>query len=553
MGALTSKPFAFIARPWELKSIASIDLIDGEGINIKFNVRGNAILRVLPKYTDFLNSEWINDRVRFNYDGINRARFRFVNISTIGIDKFLQLANKKITTLKKGDRLGWEFALKHLMRLFNPSLHNLLAIMSPQTDIESVISVKNLLSRFGSSDLMFETNNTAKYLLPSNNLKSASSNILPFLAEMALDPDFRINAADVYILVGVNIRFESSVMYSKLLKQLSNSFGQKKFILFNSTAIAHGTNYQSDIFNVGNKPEVFSKLLEGRHKYSKIIAKAKAPLFIIGAEVALDTREMLYSWCSKWSGETSAHYQQWNPVINCASGANSAGISVLSSSNIGKFNMRYINSSNYYGILLLGDFSKPLQLINDNNRERIAFIINQKSFTDISMPFIKNVVELPQMHTSELRSNFMNQFYKKQSTEIAVTVSNDERKPADILRILFQLWALENPREADNLADLRAAERYEPLLKAGHNSVIATDATLKMNDNKELSATDLPNLGKGKSVVIRKNFNKKGWVSNNNAAHNYFYADKVSQNSAPMALAHKQREFFDFNTFNYKY
>ena len=553
MGALTSKPFAFIARPWELKSIASIDLIDGEGINIKFNVRGNAILRVLPKYTDFLNSEWINDRVRFNYDGINRARFRFVNISTIGIDKFLQLANKKITTLKKGDRLGWEFALKHLMRLFNPSLHNLLAIMSPQTDIESVISVKNLLSRFGSSDLMFETNNTAKYLLPSNNLKSASSNILPFLAEMALDPDFRINAADLYILVGVNIRFESSVMYSKLLKQLSNSFGQKKFILFNSTAIAHGTNYQSDIFNVGNKPEVFSKLLEGRHKYSKIIAKAKAPLFIIGAEVALDTREMLYSWCSKWSGETSAHYQQWNPVINCASGANSAGISVLSSSNIGKFNMRYINSSNYYGILLLGDFSKPLQLINDNNRERIAFIINQKSFTDISMPFIKNVVELPQMHTSELRSNFMNQFYKKQSTEIAVTVSNDERKPADILRILFQLWALENSREADNLADLRAAERYEPLLKAGHNSVIATNATLKMNDNKELSATDLPNLGKGKSVVIRKNFNKKGCVSNNNAAHNYFYADKVSQNSAPMALAHKQREFFDFNTFNYKY
>jgi NADH dehydrogenase/NADH:ubiquinone oxidoreductase subunit G len=60
MGALTSKPFAFTARSWELKSIKSINLFDGEGVSIKFNIRNNEILRILPTFDSYLNNEWIN-------------------------------------------------------------------------------------------------------------------------------------------------------------------------------------------------------------------------------------------------------------------------------------------------------------------------------------------------------------------------------------------------------------------------------------------------------------------------------------------------------------
>ena len=75
VGALTSKPYAFTARSWELKNIETIDLFDSMCSNIKVNVKGNEVLRVLPLNNNILNEEWISDKSRFSYDGLNRKRF----------------------------------------------------------------------------------------------------------------------------------------------------------------------------------------------------------------------------------------------------------------------------------------------------------------------------------------------------------------------------------------------------------------------------------------------------------------------------------------------
>lgn len=83
VGALTSKPYAFTSRPWELVSYESIDIFDSLGSNIRVDVKGNIIMRILPKLNDNINEEWITDQIRFSYDGYRRERLTFPLIKLI--------------------------------------------------------------------------------------------------------------------------------------------------------------------------------------------------------------------------------------------------------------------------------------------------------------------------------------------------------------------------------------------------------------------------------------------------------------------------------------
>jgi NADH dehydrogenase/NADH:ubiquinone oxidoreductase subunit G len=74
VGALTSKPYAFSSRPWELKTVDTIDLSDGVGSNIKLNFKETEVVRVLPVTNDSVNEEWISDKTRFSFDGLKRLR-----------------------------------------------------------------------------------------------------------------------------------------------------------------------------------------------------------------------------------------------------------------------------------------------------------------------------------------------------------------------------------------------------------------------------------------------------------------------------------------------
>ena len=74
MGALTSKPYAFEARPWELKKTPSIDVMDAVGTNIRLDSRGRAVLRALPRINDDVNEEWASDKTRHAVDGLTHRR-----------------------------------------------------------------------------------------------------------------------------------------------------------------------------------------------------------------------------------------------------------------------------------------------------------------------------------------------------------------------------------------------------------------------------------------------------------------------------------------------
>jgi len=89
-GALTSKPYSFVARPWEFKSIESVDFFDSIGAAVRFDVRGDKIVRILPRLEEDINEEWISDKTRFSVDGF---RIQRIDTPLINIDQHFRLSN----------------------------------------------------------------------------------------------------------------------------------------------------------------------------------------------------------------------------------------------------------------------------------------------------------------------------------------------------------------------------------------------------------------------------------------------------------------------------
>jgi len=101
VGALTSKPYAFRARPWELKTVETIDVMDAVGSNIKINFKETEILRVLPNLNDSVNEEWISDKTRYSFDGLKKQRVG-KPFARNGSDELIQISwEEALTFLKK--------------------------------------------------------------------------------------------------------------------------------------------------------------------------------------------------------------------------------------------------------------------------------------------------------------------------------------------------------------------------------------------------------------------------------------------------------------------
>src|ERR1700753_512395 len=143
VGALTSKPYAFHARPWELKNTESIDVLDAVGSNIRVDSRGIQVMRIQPRTNDDVNEEWINDKTRYAYDGL----------------KFQRLTTPLI---KQGDRFvpaTWEDALTAIAEGLEASGakgDEIKAVAGALADTESLVALKDLINRLGSDNLTLD-------------------------------------------------------------------------------------------------------------------------------------------------------------------------------------------------------------------------------------------------------------------------------------------------------------------------------------------------------------------------------------------------------------
>jgi len=143
VGALTSKPYAFHARPWELKSTESIDVLDAVGSNIRVDSRGVQVMRIQPRTNDDVNEEWISDKTRYAYDGL----------------KFQRLT---VPLIKQGDRFvpaSWEDAMSAIAKGLASSGakgDEIQAVAGHLADTESLVALKDLVNRLGSDNLALD-------------------------------------------------------------------------------------------------------------------------------------------------------------------------------------------------------------------------------------------------------------------------------------------------------------------------------------------------------------------------------------------------------------
>ena len=213
VGALTYKPFAFTARPWDLKSIESIDLLDSLHSNIRVDIKGNRIFRILPRNNKRINECWISDYIRFSYESLQSFRIKYPFISLHS--SFLNLLESDISV-----RLGWEQCFEFFKVLFNfKNIHSFNFFIS------SGIGLFN--SNFFYSMSRFIKNSTFNIeSLPFFDIDSRSSYYLNSFNEYM--------KSNFFIFYNLDFKNNFSVFYSRVYNYIVNSFYKKHIFIIGS-------------------------------------------------------------------------------------------------------------------------------------------------------------------------------------------------------------------------------------------------------------------------------------------------------------------------------
>jgi NADH-quinone oxidoreductase subunit G len=247
VGALTAKPYAYIARPWELAKTESVDVLDALGSNIRVDSRGGRVLRVLPRLNEDVNEEWISDKTRHAHDGLARRR----------IDR---------PYLKRAGRLeecSWQEAFhaiaERLARLKGPQIA---AIAGDLADAEAMCALKDLMTTLGSPNLDCRQDGAA--LDPSCRAGYIFNSTIA-----------GIEQADRCLLIGANPRMEAAVMNARLRKRWVQGG-------FRAAAIGPALDLTFPVTPLGRGPETLAELAAGRGEWFEILKSAKRPMLILG-------------------------------------------------------------------------------------------------------------------------------------------------------------------------------------------------------------------------------------------------------------------------------
>ncbi|YP_001874760.1 NADH dehydrogenase subunit 11 (mitochondrion) [Hemiselmis andersenii] len=249
VGALTSKPYTFAARPWELKSVESIDTFDAVGSNIRIDIRGYEIMRILPRLNEKINEEWISDKTRFAFDGLKRQRLYDPLLNTDGT---------------KFEVISWQVALQQIVTQINQikKPFDFCAQLGPQSDLESTLLLKQLITKKNGTFINFHSN--------------ACQNNVDFKTAYRFNTTIsNLEKADFCLFLGINPRIEASLINLRL---------RKRYVSGNFKAVAFGTalNLTFPIYNLGSTVKALVKFVEGRHQFCEYLAKASTPTIIVG-------------------------------------------------------------------------------------------------------------------------------------------------------------------------------------------------------------------------------------------------------------------------------
>jgi NADH-quinone oxidoreductase subunit G len=250
VGALTSKPYAFTTRPWELRKTETIDVMDAVGSNIRVDTRGPEVMRVIPRLNEDVNEEWLADKSRFAYDGLKRQR---LDRPYVRKDGKLQAAS-------------WAEAFAAIAaKVKGVPGERIAALAGDLVDAESMVALKDLVEGLGSKNLdcrqdgaAFDTSARAGYLF---NTTIAG-----------------IEKADAILLIGTNPRWEAALVNARIRKRYLMG-GLKVGVIGQQLDMTYPTTY------LGAGPQTLQDVVDGKHAFSDVLKEAKRPMLILGAGV----------------------------------------------------------------------------------------------------------------------------------------------------------------------------------------------------------------------------------------------------------------------------
>ncbi len=247
VGALTSAPYAFMARPWELRKTETIDVMDALGSNIRVDARGAEVMRVLPRMNDDVNEEWISDKTRYACDGLKRQR----------LDRpYVRREGKLVPA-------NWGEAFQTIAdRIAGLPGERIAAIAGDLADCESMMALHDLMHALGSRNL--DCRQDGARIDPSCRAGYIFNSGIAGIEE-----------ADAILLVGTNPRWEAPVLNARIRKRWLS--GQARIGVIGQQL---DLTYRYDYLGAG--PETLQDLLDGGHAFAEVLKSAERPMVIVG-------------------------------------------------------------------------------------------------------------------------------------------------------------------------------------------------------------------------------------------------------------------------------
>ncbi|MCU6452540.1 NADH-quinone oxidoreductase subunit NuoG [Sphingomonas sp. A2-49] len=242
VGALTSKPYSYEARPWELKKTLTIDVQDAVGTNIRLDSRGRQVLRCVPRINEDVNEEWAHDKTRHHVDGLVRRRLDRPYVRRDG-------------TLVP---VSWDEAFAVVKAKVDAAASNVAAVAGDLVDCETMYAAKALLGQLGSS--LLEGRQTGM------DYDTSSLSAVNFNTTIA-----GVERADAILLVGTNLRWEAPLVNTRVRKAIKK--GAKVFAIGPETELTYKVEWLgADLSLIGALPEAVAKTF----------ADARTPMVIVG-------------------------------------------------------------------------------------------------------------------------------------------------------------------------------------------------------------------------------------------------------------------------------
>jgi len=404
VGALTSKPYAFTARPWELRKTQSIDVLDGVGSNIRVDARGGEVLRILPRLHEDVNEEWISDKTRFAVDGLKNNR----------LDKCYVRKNGKLQAA------SWEEAFSAIAA--EASKRKFGAVVGDLADCESIIALKDLMKALGSTNL--ECRQDMAQIDPAVPAGYLFNTTIAGLEK-----------ADAILLVGTNPRVEAALVNARIRKTWLAKH-TKVGVIGPQLKLNYPYKY------LGAGPETLEDLLAGNGAFAEVLSNAKNPVIILGAGALRRIDGLAIQNLTRKVAE------KYNVVRD---GWNGYNMLHTQASRVGALSLGFVEGTEETwktvdALYLLGADEMPVENIHPK-----AFVVYQGHHGDKAA--LRADVILPGAAYTEKNATYVNIEGRVQTARQAVFPPGEAREDWKIIRALSELLGKKLPY--DTLTQVR--------------------------------------------------------------------------------------------------